>query len=96
MGTTDENIVFIKTLYRAMQRSDIKKGLISKFIKSRSETLYRLIAKNSQTLSLETEDVAVIKNYLYNFSTNTSNNRKRRAKVSLDFCIAIEIYLMFL
>lgn len=64
-----------------MMKTDIKKGFFAKLQLTRSESIYRLLSKSSQPLSLYGEDVLNIREYLYHFATDIKETRKRRSKV---------------
>lgn len=63
-----------------MMKTDVKKGFFAKLQLTRSESIYRLLSKSSQPLSLYGEDVLNIRDYLYTFAIDVKESRKRRSK----------------
>lgn len=64
-----------------MSKTDHKKGLFKGLQITRSEAIFRLLSKLIQPLSLYGEEIGKIKEYLYQFSIDPSETRKRRSKV---------------
>eukprot|EP00818_Percolomonas_sp_WS_P004767 CAMPEP_0117445930 /NCGR_PEP_ID=MMETSP0759-20121206/6062_1 /TAXON_ID=63605 /ORGANISM="Percolomonas cosmopolitus, Strain WS" /LENGTH=3647 /DNA_ID=CAMNT_0005238147 /DNA_START=274 /DNA_END=11217 /DNA_ORIENTATION=- len=77
----DSRTMLHKQLQRAMSKSDTKKGLFSQFKKSRHETIYKVLAKNSShPLSMIGVDTENVRDYLLDFCCNTNQQRRKRLK----------------
>lgn len=74
-----------------MLKSDVKKGLFSKLRKSRSETVYRLLSKYTSPLSMPGVEVQNVRDYLVQFSIDSTVNRKSRSKVDLSYSVMINL-----
>ncbi len=86
----DENIALLKNLQKAMQKSDVKRGLFAKLRKSRSEAVYKLLSKHTGPVSMPNSDMAVVQDYLMNFSSDRENSVKRKSKSILSlFLLAL-------
>ncbi|KAL9653011.1 hypothetical protein ABK040_015526 [Willaertia magna] len=74
---------FLKSLAKAMQKSDVKKGLFAKLRKSKSEAIHKLITKHAYPLAIPSgldESTVLVKNYLIDYSKEKENGLKRRTK----------------
>jgi len=72
-----------------MQRSDVKKGLFAKLQNSRSETVYKLLAKSAAPLALSasSSDLNFVRDYLLHYSCDVQNTRKRRSKALMSLLL---------
>lgn len=79
----EEHVSLLKQLQKAMHKSDVKKGLFAQLQTSRSESVYKILAKHSSPLMLanSSSDISPIRDYLIQTCNNTKNTRKRRSKV---------------
>ncbi|EFC47682.1 ubiquitin protein ligase [Naegleria gruberi] len=76
---------FTKNLIKAMQKSDVKKGIFAKLRKSKSESIYKIITKYAYPLCLpleilDIESLNPVKQYLVEYSLDKENGLKRRTK----------------
>ncbi|KAG2382979.1 hypothetical protein C9374_004946 [Naegleria lovaniensis] len=83
----EDHETFTKSLFKAMQKSDLKRGLFAKLRKSKSESIYKIITKYAYPLCLPIESVASdieslnsVKQYLVEYSLDPENGLKRRTK----------------
>lgn len=81
--TKEEHVQLLKNLQKAMLKSDDKKGLFAKLQNSRSEAVYKLLAKGATPLALasSSSDYTFVRDYLLQYSLAVQNTRKRRSKV---------------
>lgn len=86
----EENVKLLSNLQKAMQKSDVKKGIFAKLRKTRSESVYKLLSKHASPLVMIGTDVSEVQNYLLEFSMSKDNNIKRKSKAIISlFLLAL-------